>query len=474
MTSPLYAAIEEYSQRAGLRLHMPGHAGKNQALPRSWQDILKLDITEVEGLDDLHWPRGPIEAGQQMLAQAFGARQSCFLVNGASSGIHSFFMGLKPGSRVLVPRNAHRSFFAGMVLSGVFPVYIPCQVSDLGLALAVDSEEFETHLTLNSDVEAAALVSPSYFGTTCHVESISRLLHKRRVPLLVDEAHGGHFYFHPAYPPTALAAGADVVVNGLHKTLPVLTQGACLHIGASCFAAERFVKAISLLTTTSPSYLIMASIDLAREWMERYGREALERALLLSCSYRDKINETKGFSCTIQELMITGVQAIDPLKILLSVQELAADGYAVSRMLRQEYNIEVEWESRDSILAMMSIFHDQKDWEQLYQALHLISKQVGTKKGMTPSKPPPLPTPQVLISPREAFFAAKTSVPLESSIGKLSGEMIVPYPPGIPCLLPGEQITAEVCAYIADMNKAGHHIHGWNEQLNRMVIIDGS
>lgn len=451
---------------------MPGHAGKNRALPWSWQDILKLDITEVEGLDDLHWPRGPIEAGQQLMAQAFGAGKSCFLVNGASSGIQSFFMGLKPGSRVLVPRNAHRSFFAGMVLSGVFPMYIPCQISDTGLALAVEQQDIEGLLGFRP--EAAAVVSPSYYGTTCHIDSIAQLLHDRNIPLMVDEAHGGHFYFHPAYPPTALAAGADVVVNGLHKTLPVLTQGACLHIGASCGQAERFVKAVSLLTTTSPSYLIMASIDLAREWMERYGRAALERALLLSCTYRDKINDIEGFGCTVHELMITGVQAIDPLKILLSVRELAADGYTVSRMLRQESNIEVEWESGDNILAMMSIFHDHKDWEQLYRALRNISKQIGTKKSRDAGKPPPLPTPQVQISPREAFFAEKTSIPLESSIGKICGDMIVPYPPGIPCLLPGEKITAEICTYIEELIRAGHHIQGWDDSMQQMNIIDGS
>ena len=196
---------------------------------------------------------------------------------------------------------------------------------------------------------------------------------------MVDEAHGGHFYFNPDYPPTALAGGADVVINGLHKTLPVLTQGACLHIGNTCPNPDRFVQARSLLTTTSPSYLIMASIDLARDWMDRYGREALERALCLSHEYRQKINRIKGIRCLSHELLLTGVEALDPLKMLISVDELAEDGIVLAKRLSDEWNIEVEWKSRDIILAMMSIFHDKEDWQRLYEALYHISRRWDVK-----------------------------------------------------------------------------------------------
>lgn len=458
-SAPLYAAIMEYCQRTGLRLHMPGHAGHLEAFPEPFRHIVDFDLTEVPGLDDLHCPSGPIEAAQQLMARAFGARTSKFLVNGASSGIHSFFMGLGAGARVLVARNAHRSFFAGMVMSGAYPVYIPCQVSESGLALAVAQKDIESLLAKNAAVDAAAIVNPTYFGTTAPIDRIARLLHENGIPILVDEAHGGHFYFHPHYPHTALAAGADAVVNGLHKTLPVLTQGACLHIGESCPEPERFLQAASLLTTTSPSYVIMASIDLAREWMECHGREALEQAWQLSCVYRDKIDHIKGFNTIFPELMVTGTP-VDPLKILISVQNLAEDGYAVSRRLRLEWGIEVEWASSDNILAMMSIFHQQSDWERLYQALRQISKQVGCRKANAVVNCPPLPEPQVGMSPREAYFAPKRIVPLKSSIGRLCGEMVVPYPPGIPCLLPGENITAEVCAYIGELKQTGRHLQG--------------
>ncbi len=473
-SAPLYAAIMDYCQKAGTRLHMPGHAGSKKAFPEPFHSIIALDLTEVQGLDDLHWPSGPIETAQQLTAQAFGARKSRFLVNGATSGIHSFFLGLGEKSKVLVARNAHRAFYTGMVLSGAFPVYIPCKLDASGLALAVDEHDIATLLSEQSNIDAAALVSPSYFGSTCCIDRISKLLHDHAIVMMVDEAHGGHFYFHPRYPQTALAAGADVVINGLHKTLPVMTQGACLHIGKDCPAPERFLRAASLLTTTSPSYVIMASIDLAREWMERHGREALERAMLLSNAYRDKIDSIKGFGCSIKELMITGVQDIDPLKILITIKNLAEDGYTVSRRLRQEWGIEVEWESRHSLLAMMSIFHEEKDWERLYQALSRISQQAGHRVAAAVAEPPPWPEPQVQLSPRQAHFAPKRAVPLKSSVGRLCGEMIVPYPPGIPCLLPGEKITAEVCTYIEELRRTGHHIQGGEGEADHILIVDGS
>lgn len=451
---------------------MPGHAGCKEAFPQAFHDIVSLDLTEIVGLDDLHSPAGPIQAAQALLARAYGARASYFLVNGASSGIHSLFLGLDAGAKVLVPRNAHRAFFAGMVLSGAHPVYIPCQVDHMGFALAVEPQQIAQLLSANNDVAAAFLVSPSYYGTTCHVSRITELLKNLDIPLLVDEAHGGHFYFHPQYPGTALGGGADAAINGLHKTLPVLTQGACLHMGQTGLAAERFVKACSLLTTTSPSYLIMASIDLARDWMERHGRQALDRALNLSHYYRQKINSIKGINTLFQELMITGVEAVDPLKVMISVQDLAIDGFTISRLLREEWHIQVEWESRHAILAMMSVFHHQKDWERLFQALRQIAKQAGYRRFAAES-PPAMPHPRVLMSPREAFFASKRGVPFKDSINHIAGEMVVPYPPGIPCLLPGEMITPEVYSYLQEMIRSGVRLQGPNSpNLDQISIID--
>ena len=187
--TPILAAIKEYCQKSGLRLHMPGHAGCKDAFPTSFHGIIDYDLTEISGLDDLHWPSGPIKAAQELLAKAFGAAASYFLVNGASSGIHSFFMGLGQNSKVMVARNAHRSHFAGMVFSGTHPVYIPCQVNEYGLALAVSSGDVARLLQEHADVKAVALVSPSYYGTTSHISDIAALLNDRRIPLMVDEAH---------------------------------------------------------------------------------------------------------------------------------------------------------------------------------------------------------------------------------------------------------------------------------------------
>lgn len=451
---------------------MPGHAGRKEAFPQAFREVISCDLTEIAGLDDLHGPAGPIRAAQVLLAQAFGAKASYFLVNGATSGIHSLFLGLGSGAKVLVPRNAHRSFYAGMVLSGADPVYIPCQTDQMGLALAVGETQIAELLEAHEDVAAAFLVSPTYYGTTCCLSRIIKLLKNRDIPLLVDEAHGGHFYFSPHYPKTALSQGADAVINGLHKTLPVLTQGACLHLGKTDLAPVNFEKAHSLLTTTSPSYLIMASIDLARAWMEEHGRRALDRALQLSQDYHRKINGIKGINTLSQELMIKGVEAVDPLKIMVSVQGLAIDGYSVSRLLREKFHIQVEWESSQAVLAMMSIFHDQEDWGRLFKALRQIAKQVGYRP-VSLNNNLSMPLPQVHMSPRDAFFASKRAVPLKDSLNHIAGEMVVPYPPGIPCLLPGERITPEIYGYLRQMIKDRVRLQGpTSPSLDKINIID--
>ncbi|HEX3011768.1 MAG TPA: aminotransferase class I/II-fold pyridoxal phosphate-dependent enzyme, partial [Syntrophomonadaceae bacterium] len=275
--TPIYNRLKQYAADNILRLHMPGHIGRALSV-QELKDIASIDVTEVPGLDDLHVPRDIIEQSRGLLARAFGAGESYFLVNGATSGIQTLFLALTAeGEKVLVPRNAHRSFFGGMVLSGAMPVYLPVQTMDEpGIALAVTYNDVKNLLDQSS--KAVFLVSPSYYGTTCDLERIAGLVHASGKLLLVDEAHGAHFGFSPDLPPTALQCGADAVVNGLHKTLPVLNQGAGLHLASSLKGNQAIRNACSLLTTTSPSYPIMASIELGRALMEEKGEYLLSQA----------------------------------------------------------------------------------------------------------------------------------------------------------------------------------------------------
>lgn len=472
--TPIYTALQQYAGKGFLRLHMPGHVGKGinqEELGR----LTALDLTEIPGLDDLHLPTGVIKESQELLAGAFGAAKSYFLVNGATSGIHTLFLALnQDGNKVLLPRNAHRSFYGGLVLSGAVPVYIPVQVeSELGIALAVTAEDVNRLLISNADVNNIFISSPSYYGTGCDIAGIAAITSRHNKLLLVDEAHGAHFAFNPFYPRPALESGADAAVNGLHKTLPVLNQGACLHLSARLAGDLRIEKTLSLLTTTSPSYPILASIELARWFMEKNGESLLEKSYQLSREYRQKINAITGLSCCEQELQaVNGVTGLDPLKILVSVRASALNGYQLAALLRERYGIQVELEDHNFILAMFSIFHDRNDWEEFYQALQAITAAYpGERRTRTTVELPP--TPLMLLTPRQAFMASCHPVPVKDALNRVAAEMIAVYPPGIPCILPGELINQEMLDYIIYLRKSGVRIQGPQDPSLQYINVTG-
>lgn len=453
---------------------MPGHVG-GRGVAEQFRELASLDLSEVPGLDDLHAANGPIDEARHLLAEAYGAGASYFLVNGATSGIHSLFMGLPDQATVLVPRNAHRSFFGGMVLSGARPVYIPVEIhSELGIGLAVTTRNLETQLTAHPEADAVFVTSPSYYGTTCYTKELADLAHQHNLPLYIDEAHGGHFLFHPDYPRSGIQAGADAVVNGLHKTLPVLNQGGCLHLSRQEAKEGQVTIAYSLLTTTSPSYPILASIDLARRLMVEQGRDLLEKARLFAGKYRKKINDIAGLHCYTEEEMrlSSGVEALDPLKLVISVQGLAINGYETASLLREGYRVQVEAQDAGSILAMMSIFHRESEWETFYHSLRKIAATFsGLRAESVNIAVPPLPS--VVLSPRQAFYSKKHRVPLSQAVGKVAGEMAAAYPPGIPCLLPGEIITSEIYEYLCYLKNSPVKLQGPSQpELDSILVIE--
>jgi len=432
------------------------------------------DVTEIPGLDDLHQPQGVIAQAQEMLARAVGAEISLILVNGASSGIHSLLLALGEKAQVMIPRNAHRSFYGGLVISGAWPVYIPCrQDEELGLALTVTSPVVEEIWENNPQVEALFITSPSYYGTCADVEALAGIAAGRGKPLMVDEAHGAHFPFHPDYPRTALDSGAAASVYGLHKTWPVFTQGGCLNLSPGYPRHSALRTAHDLLTTTSPSYPLMASIDIARAYMERYARDHLERALHLAAEYKPRLNSILGLRCPeIEWLQMPGVAGLDPLKVLVGIPRLSLTGYQLEAVLLREYQIQVEMAAENYILAMFSLWHEQEDWQHFYHALEEIAGryQSANRRRVTPVVPP---AGELVMSPRQAFFAAKRSLPLAECRNRVAGEMVAAYPPGIPCLVPGERISEEVWDYLKYLQQTGTHIHGPEQpDLARIIIID--
>ncbi|HWP98224.1 MAG TPA: aminotransferase class I/II-fold pyridoxal phosphate-dependent enzyme [Syntrophomonadaceae bacterium] len=471
--APIFSALLSYLEEGTLRLHMPGHIG-GRGMPEIFQNLAALDVTEVPGTDDLHCPREAIEEGRRLMAQAFGAKESFFLVNGASSGIHCLLLSLpNPEGKVLVPRNSHRSFWGGFVLSGAFPIYIPCGYEpQAGIALAVESADIARLLHTHPESQAVFITSPNYYGATCKINDIAAVVREQKKILLVDEAHGGHFPFHPAYPRAALHQGADGVVNGLHKTLPVLNQGACLHVGPGFKHRDRLFSAYSLLTTTSPSYPLLASMDKARQLMVEKGYDLLEAARELALDYREKINRLPGLRVLDQQLLeVPGVEELDPLKTVIFIEGLSLTGYQLSELLRTRYHIQVELQEPRIVLAMMSMFHRKEEWEELYQSLKEVC---CSYQGPFPHQPLMIPPfPQVVLSPRQAFGSTRRRVKLQDSAGRLCGELVAVYPPGIPCLLPGEMIDAEMLDYLWYIKKSGSKIQGPDDpEFDTIMILD--
>ncbi|HZK43105.1 MAG TPA: aminotransferase class I/II-fold pyridoxal phosphate-dependent enzyme [Syntrophomonadaceae bacterium] len=469
--TPIYTALLAYVEENNIRLHMPGHIGNPNNIVEELQMVAKIDITEVPGIDDLHSPAGAIKEAEILLAEAYKANSSMILVNGASSGIHAILLAVaEAGKKVLIPRNAHRSFYGGLVLSGLWPDYLPSEVeANTGIILSVTPDTVKAAIKQRDDIKGVFVTSPSYYGTTLEIQQMAAECHKHDIPLFIDEAHGSHFAFHESYPAPALWQGADAVVNGLHKTLPVLNQGACLHM-ASRMDENRVKAAMSLITTTSPSFPLLASIDLARALMQKSGQNLLENALHLSNECKNNISTIKGVRILSEELKdINGVFEIDPLKILVNVNDLSINGYEVASILHREYNIQIELQEESVILAMFSMFHELKDWEHFYYALEQIALRYNKgRPKMNRGVIPPLPS--VVISPRQAYFSEKRMVKLEESLGLIAGEVVAAYPPGIPCLLPGELITGEIIDYLLYLRSNNIRIQGPRDQ--KLLTID--
>ncbi|NLJ71548.1 MAG: aminotransferase class I/II-fold pyridoxal phosphate-dependent enzyme [Syntrophomonadaceae bacterium] len=475
METPLYDSLIEYILEDNLRLHMPGHIGKLTSLAEELQMVAKIDLTEVPSMDDLHLPVGAIKEALHLFAKAYNAKESIFLVNGATSGINALFLALASDKgKILIPRSAHRSFYTGLVLSGLWPVYLEDEFMEgLDIPIGAMPNEIAEKLKSSPNISGAFLTSPNYYGITTDVKQMSELCQAYCLPLLIDEAHGSHFPFHPLYPTPALSAGADAVVNGLHKTLPVLNQGAVLNIGFNCTFTQKLRTAASLITTTSPSFPILASIDLARALMESEGEGLLEEARILSAEYNQKINSIKGLRTLSAEFINrSDFSELDPLKLVVIVDKLSIDGYQVADILLDDYKIQVEWANTVMVLGMFSILHTRDDWERFYYALEEIAVKYMTDK-LKPKSPFIKALPKVLISPRQAFFSPKKTLRLKDSVGLIAGEMVTVYPPGIPVLLPGELITADILDYLLFIKANNWRIQGLaDEGLNYIDVIE--
>jgi len=460
--APLFEALCRHNEKNTCNLHIPGHR-QGRCIPEGLMSLdnkalFSLDLTELPGLDDLHSPSGPIRLAQELAAGLYGADRSFFLVNGTSAGIHALLVATVGEKQVVVPRNAHRSVLGGLVLAGADPVYVtPELMPEFGLDCGVAPAAIRAALENNPAAAAVLAVSPNYYGVTGDLQGYAEAAHRADKPLLVDEAHGAHLRFHPALPEDAMACGADAAVQSTHKLGGSLTQSSVLHLQGQRIEQQGVAAALRLLQTTSPSYLLMASLDLARRQLALRGKGLLDQALELAYGLRQRLSIIDGLSVLSPERLPEG-SSLDPTRLVISVRRLGLSGYQVQQMLAERYRVYVEMADSAHVVAIVSIGAARADCEGLARAMEDISFRERKTEPIPFIAPPD--SFIVLMKPREAWFAKFRQVPLDEARGRISAETIAVYPPGIPAVNPGEEITVDVINYLTAVRKMGLPCHG--------------
>ncbi|MDD3839481.1 MAG: aminotransferase class I/II-fold pyridoxal phosphate-dependent enzyme [Clostridia bacterium] len=450
--TPLFSAIKEYNQSGIIPFDVPGHKhGKGIPELREYlgSRMLEIDVNSMKQLDNLSNPISVILEAQELMAEAYSAGHAFFLVNGSTSGVQAMIMSVcMPGDKIIIPRNAHKSAINGLILSGAIPVYIQPQTNDrLGIAMGVALESIEQAIAQNTDAKAVFLINPTYYGFTSDLKEIIKLAHKHGMCVLIDEAHGAHFSFHPEFPYGSMELGADMAAVSMHKTGGSLTQSSVLLLNEGLVDKNTVKTVLNLTQTTSASYLLMASLDVARKMLVIKGREIFDKILGLTRKVRERINQIEGLYAFGKELTgQPGVYDFDETKLGINVAGLGITGLMAYDILRDCYNIQVELGDVFNILAVVGVGDDNSSLNSLVEALQDMSSKYKGKDIRYNSVV--LENPDVIVSPRNAFYARKRVIKLEEAEGEISGESIMAYPPGIPIVTPGERISREIINYI--------------------------
>ena len=473
--APLYEAMKNLRQNRVVPFDVPGHKGGrgNEELTEFLGvNCLKADVNSMKPLDNLCHPVSVIKEAQELAALAFGAAASFFIVNGTTGSVQAMIMSsTKEGDKIIMPRNVHRSAINALVVNGAKPVYVNPGVNNrLGIPLGMSVKDVEKAIQENPDAKAVLINNPTYYGVCSDLKSIVDLAHKHGMMALVDEAHGTHLYFGKDMSLNAMAAGADMAAVSMHKSGGSLTQSSILLLGPS--VNEAYVRqVINLTQTTSASYLLMSSLDIARKNLALNGASIFEKATKYAQYARDEINSIGGYYAFGPEL-IDGDAFFDFDRTKLSVNTLDTGlaGIEVYDLLRDQYNIQIEFGDLGNILAYISAGDRALEIERLISALAEIKRRYGKdKSGLFDHE---YINPIVSLSPKDAFFSEKEKMDLEKCDGKICGEFVMCYPPGIPILAPGEKITGEIISYIQYAKEKGCFLTGTQDmEVGSLQIV---
>jgi arginine decarboxylase len=456
--APIFEALERYKSMRIVPFDVPGHKrgkGNPELTKFLGEKCLTVDVNSMKPLDNLCHPVSVIKEAEELAARAFGAQHAFFMVNGTTSAVQSMIMSVcKRGDKIIMPRNVHRSAINALIISGAVPVYVnPSINKQLGIPLGMSVADVKKAIEQNPDAKAVLVNNPTYYGICSDLRTITKLAHQHGMKVLVDEAHGTHFYFGENLPLSAMAAVS------MHKTGGSLTQSSFLLSNHPDLHQGYIRQMINLTQTTSGSYLLLSSLDLSRRNLALHGKEIFARVKELAQYAREEINKLGGFYAFSSELIDgDAIFDFDTTKLSVHTRDIGLAGIEVYDLLRDEYDIQIEFGDIGNILAIISVGDNMFVMERLISAMAEIKRiYQKDKAGMYDHE---YINPEVVMTPQEAFYAAKHAMPIEQSAGQICSEFVMCYPPGIPILAPGERITQEILDYIAYAKEKGCFLTG--------------
>lgn len=472
---PIYEALQRYKAMRIVPFDVPGHKqGRGNAELTAFlgESCLSIDVNSMKPLDNLCHPVSVIKEAEALAADAFGAKHAFFMIGGTTSAVQAMVMtACKRGDKIILPRNVHRSAINAMVVCGAVPVYVnPGVNKELGIPLGMSYEDVKAAILKHPDAKAVLINNPTYYGICSPLKKITELAHEHGMLVLVDEAHGTHFYFHEDLPASAMSVGADMAAVSMHKTGGSLTQSSFLLINNEI--SEGYTRQIINLTqTTSGSYLLMSSLDISRKNLALHGKEIFDRVIEIASYARGEVNKIGGYYAFGKEL-INGdtVFDFDVTKLSIHTRDIGLAGIEVYDLLRDEYDIQIEFGDIGNALAIISVGDTDLAIERLLSALAEIKRRyMKDKAGMLDHE---YIVPQVAMTPQDAFYSPKRSLPIGESEGGICSEFVMCYPPGIPILAPGERITQEILDYIQYAKDKGCFLTGTEDiRIEKINVV---
>lgn len=467
----LYKQLEQYGRSDHYPFHMPGHKRNKDVCAGDFP--FERDITEISGFDNLHHAEGIIRDAQEYAAQIYGTKRCFFSVNGSTAAILSAISAcVSKGGKILMARNCHKAVYHALYLRELHPVYLyPHEDSQLGINGGISPSRVERYLEENQDVEAVLLTSPTYDGVVSDIRKIADAVHRYKIPLIVDEAHGAHFHFSDYFPVSAAELGADIVIQSFHKTLPSMTQTAVLHVCSDRIDIEKIKRFMAIYQTSSPSYILMASMDACMDKINKDGVQMFREFTFQLEKARQRLGKCKKIRLVSTErLDNTEVYDFDRSKLLFSTVGTSINGHQLHNWLRDEFHIEMEMEAENYVLGIAAVGDTKQGLERLCDAIEQIDAQVQEVLKESSESTSYAKMKQVLRI-AEAMDAKQKRFALEESVGKISAEFAYLYPPGIPIIVPGEQITGHFVRNVRRYMEQGLEVQGLSDSTCETICV---